>query len=121
MTESAHAEEITHYLKAHGGPHQDHVLTLAEWASHYHGGQGSALYSFASTRKLVCNSRIDQGYYLSEVEKDLENSGQFDDPEESRAVLGALKAFFEAACCDWDTARDEEHDHTLNPSDYIRP
>lgn len=122
MAKTARAEDITRYLRAHGGPHEDHVLELAEWASHYHGGQLSPLYSFASTRKLVCSHRIDQAEYLAEVEADLRNARTFDDPEESRAVLGALKTFFEVACCDAEKAQDDEHehDHALDPSDYIR-
>lgn len=117
---TARAQEITRYLRTHNGPHEDQVLDLAEWASHYHGGQTSGLYSFGSTRKLTCNWRMDQADYLREVEGGLKDIGQFDDPEEAKAVLEALKAFFEVACCHWEKAQDEEHDHVLTPSQYVR-
>lgn len=111
------AQEIIEHLRTHKGPRREHIADLAEWASWWHGGQTSPLYSFASTQKLVCNHHINQGDYLSEIDTCIRSNP----PQRERDALDALWKFFEASCCDWEEATDNDHDHMLTPDDYARP
>lgn len=124
MSTTSDANQITASIQKTGRVTRSDLDQLTEWAGHYHNGQASPLYSFSSTGgTLVCNDRLSAVDYQAEVERDLRDldkrgSKAFEYPEESRAVLTALRVFFETVCCDQDP---EEHPpHTQAPADYAR-
>lgn len=67
----------------------DEMSDMAEIASHWHGGQWSALYSFASTKEI----HLPIADYLSEIEEDLSSLDKEENPEEYKELL-ILKLFF---------------------------